>query len=133
MGKTFRGATPVARFGNVFVFRGTFPASPAAQSRLLYSRAVYGKLYAPEPDVEGGIKMLWRSVALDPKAFVVALELGNQYLKLGDREAALRAYRMARENSPASDDVGELLARQIERVETEPLERIQPLRNPGLE
>lgn len=77
--------------------------------------------------------MLSRSVALDPAAFFVALELGNQYLKIGNREEALRAYRIARENAPASDDIGELLARQIERVQKEPLEQIHPLRNPALE
>ena len=69
----------------------------------------------------------------DPKAFFVALELGNQYLKIGNREESLRAYRIAKENAPATDDISEMLSRQIERVETEPLEQIQPLRNPGIE
>ncbi|HET8781422.1 MAG TPA: phospholipid carrier-dependent glycosyltransferase [Pyrinomonadaceae bacterium] len=133
VGKTFRDATPVARIGNLFVFRGTFPAPHAAQAYSLYIRAVYGKIYTAEPDVQGGIEMLSRSVALDPKAFFVALELGNQHLKIGNREEALRAYRLAQENAPASDDIGELLARQIERVQSAPLAQIQLLRNPGLE
>lgn len=133
VGKTFRDATPVARIGNLFVFRGTFPAPHAAQAYTLYMRAVHGKIYTAEPDVQGGIAMLSRSVALDPKAFFVALELGNQYLKIGNREEALRAYRMAQENAPASDDISELLARQIERVQSAPLAQIQLLRNPGLE
>ncbi len=77
--------------------------------------------------------MLSQSVALDPTAFFAALELGNQHLKIGNREEALRAYRIAKENAPTTDDIRELLARQIERVEVEPLEQIQPLRNPGLE
>lgn len=77
--------------------------------------------------------MLSQSVTLDPKAFFVALELGNQHLKLGNREEALKAYRIAKENAPVSDDIGELLIRQIERVETEPLTQIEPLRNPGVE
>jgi tetratricopeptide (TPR) repeat protein len=132
-GKHFREAKPVARIGNVFVFQGTFPGSRAAQSYALYNRAVYGKIYTPEPDIEGGIKMLEQSVALDPKAFFVALELGNQYLKIGNREEALKAYRISRENAPATDDIGELLAQQIKRLHTEPLEQIQPLRNPGIE
>ena len=132
-GKTFREATPVARIGNLFVFRGTFPAPRAAQAYTLYMRAVHGKIYTAEPDVQGGIEMLSRSLALDPKAFFVALELGNQYLKIGNREEALRAYRMAQENAPPSNDIGELLARQIERVQSSPLAQIQLLRNPGLE
>jgi predicted Zn-dependent protease len=77
--------------------------------------------------------LLSQAAALDPKAFFVALELGNQYLKTGNREEALRAYRIALENAPATDQISELLARQIERVETEPLEQIELLRNPGLE
>lgn len=91
------------------------------------------KIYTAEPDVQGGIEMLSRSLALDSKAFFVALELGNQYLKIGNREEALRAYRMAQENAPPSNDIGELLARQIERVQSSPLAQIQLLRNPGLE
>lgn len=77
--------------------------------------------------------MLSRSLALDPKAFFVALELGNQYLRIGNRDDALRAYRLAQENAPASDDIRELLEQQIERVQTAPLAQIQLLRNPGLE
>ena len=133
LGKDLRSAQPIARFGNVFVFRGTFPTPAAARAYGLYIRAVHGKIYVAEPDIEGGIKMLSQAAALDPKAFFVALELGNQYLKTGNREEALRAYRIALENAPATDQISELLARQIERVETEPLEQIELLRNPGLE
>ncbi len=132
-GKHFREAEPLARIGNVFVFQGTFPGSRAAQSYALYNRAVYSKIYTPEPDIESGIKMLSQSVELDPKAFFVALELGNQYLKSGNRNEAVKAYQTARENAPTTDEISELLAGQIERVRTEPLEQIQPLRNPGLE
>lgn len=131
VGKPFRGATPVARYGNLFVFRGTF-SWRATQAASLFFQAV-SKIYAPEPDVEGGIQMLSQSLALDPSAFFVWLELGNQYLKTGNREEALRAYRTAKENAPASDSISELLTIQVERVQTEPLEQIQPLRNPGLE
>jgi hypothetical protein len=77
--------------------------------------------------------MLSESAALDPTAFFVALELGNQHLKIGNREESLRAYRIARENAPVSDDISQLLLRQIERMETEPLEQILPLRNPEIE
>lgn len=98
----------------------------------MYRRAV-GKIYTDKPETEEAIKMLSESVALDPTAFFVALELGNQYLKIGNREEALRAYRITTENVPPSDEISVLLARQIERVETESLEQIQPLRNSGIE
>ena len=131
VGKPFRAATPVARYGNLFVFQGTF-SWRATHSAALFFQAV-GKIYAPEPDVAGAIEMMTGSAALDPTTFFVWLELGNQYLKIGNREEALRTYQKAKETSPASSDISELLERQIERVQTEPLEQIQPLRNPGLE
>jgi hypothetical protein len=131
VGQPFREAAPVARFGNLFVFRGTFSAR-AAQSASLFFRGV-GKIYAPEPDVEGGIEMMKQSAALDPTPFFVWLELGNQYLKIGNRDEALKAYRMAQEKAPVSNDIRELLERQVERMQIEPLEQIQPVRNPVLE
>jgi tetratricopeptide (TPR) repeat protein len=127
----FREATPIARFGNLFVFRGTFKF-PEARNTSLTVRAM-NKIYTAEPDIEGAIKLLTEVVAVNPKNFSNAVELGNQYLKLGKREEALRAYRIAQENAPAADEISNLLARQIERVETEPLEQISPLRNPKME
>jgi hypothetical protein len=132
-GKHFRQTQPVARIGNVFVFRGTFPASQAAQSYALYMRAVRTKIYTSEPDVEGAIQMLERSATLDPGAFFVALELGNQYLKIHDRAQARRAYRIAAEHAPRSDSIHGLLVRQVERLEIDPIDQIEPLRNPGIE
>ncbi|MFN2392548.1 MAG: phospholipid carrier-dependent glycosyltransferase [Pyrinomonadaceae bacterium] len=124
-------ATPIARFGNVFVFSGTYNV-PKVKAGSLYWRAIE-KIYTNKPETEEAIKLLSESVSIDPKAFFVALELGNQYLKIGNREEALRAYRIAKENAPASDDISEMLSRQIERVETKPLEQIPPVRNPGIE
>ncbi len=127
----FRDATPIARFGNLFVFRGTF-RDPDTKVLRLTMRA-RNKIYTTEPDIEGAIKLLSEAVALDPKKFHNAVELGNQYLKLGKREEALRAYQIAKENAPADNEISELLTRQIERVATEPLAQISPLRNPKIE
>jgi len=127
----FRDATPIARFGNLFVFRGTFHDPDTKVFRL--TMRARNKIYTAAPDIEGAIKLLSEAVALDPKKFHNAVELGNQYLKIGKREDALRAYRIAKENAPADDAISELLSRQIERVTTEPLEQISPLRNPKIE
>ncbi|MCA1635582.1 MAG: hypothetical protein LC802_18295 [Acidobacteria bacterium] len=127
----FRDATPIARFGNLFIFRGTFKF-PEARMTSLTVRAM-NKIYTAEPDIEGAIKLLTEAVAINPKQFSNAVELGNQYLKIGKREEALRAYRIAKENAPSTDKISELLTRQIERVATEPLERISTLRNPKIE
>jgi tetratricopeptide (TPR) repeat protein len=129
--KTFREATPIARFGNVFVFRGTFKLSELRVSSLYWG--AISRIYTDKPETELAISMLSKSVEIEPRAFFAALELGNQYLKIGNREEALRAYRIAKENVLPSDETSELLSRQIERVETEPLEQIQPVRNPGIE
>jgi hypothetical protein len=133
VGKPLRGAQPIARFGNIFVFQGTFERPNGGISRMLYNRALYQKIYVPEPNVEEGITLLEKSMALDPTGFCSSLELGNQYLKLGKREDALRAYRISHENAPRTDSISDLLAEQIRRVESEPLESVTPLRNPGIE
>ena len=132
VGKDLRQAEPIARFGNVFVFRGKFPRPTAAISRTLYYRAVYTKLYVPEPDVNTAIEMLARSTEMDPSAFHVALELGNQYLKLGDRERALQAYQRSLEYAPRTDNISELLQKQVEQLQMGVAD-IQPIRNPGVE
>jgi hypothetical protein len=133
LGLPLREVEPAARMGNVFVFKGTFVRPKAALARSLWFRAIYTKLYVPEPDVATAINLLEQSIQLDPTAFVASLELGNQYLTRGDRDNALRAYRVAYEHAPRTDSIYELLGEQVRRVETEPLENIATLRNPGIE
>ena len=133
VGKPLRDVEPVARMGNVFVFKGTFERPKAALARALWFRAMYTNLYVSQPDVAGGIELLTQSVELDPTAFCASLELGNQHLKLGRREDALRAYRISLEHAPRTDSIYDLLEEQVRRVESEPLENITPLRNPGIE
>ena len=134
VGRTLRGHQPVARMGNVFVFKGRFDRPTAAISRSRFYRAIHTKLYVAEPDILGGIEMLKQSAELDPTAFMVSLELGNQYLKLNDRAAALAAYRKSLEHAPASDSVSDILREQVARLESdEPIEQILPLRNPSVE
>jgi tetratricopeptide (TPR) repeat protein len=133
-GKPLRGFEPIRRFGNLFVFRGTFQRPTAALSRRLYNQALYEYLYVAKPDVATGIEKLNKSVELDPTAFCSSLELGNQYLKLGDRTEALRAYRISYENAPRTDSIYDILGDQVRRIESgEALENIAPLRNPGIE
>jgi tetratricopeptide (TPR) repeat protein len=127
----FQEATPIARFGSLFIFRGTFKF-PEARNNSLTQRA-RNKIYTAEPDIEGAIKLLNEAIAVNPKKYSNAVELGNQYLKLGNREEALRAYRLAKENAPADDEISRLLTLQIERVEAGPLDQISPLRNPEIE
>jgi tetratricopeptide (TPR) repeat protein len=129
--KAFREAEPIARFGNLFVFRGTFDIRSMRAQSLEYKASF--QIYGPEPNIEKAIEMLSEAAEIDPKAFFVALELGNQYLKLGKKEEALRAYQTALDNCPRSDGNSVLLERQIERLNREPLDQITPLRNPWIE
>jgi predicted Zn-dependent protease len=102
-------------------------------ARGLFYRTIHTKIYTTDPDIPAGIAGIERSLALDDSCFFVSLELGNQYLKIGNREDALRAYRISYERAPRTDSIYDLLAEQIKRVESEPLESISPVRNPGIE
>ncbi|MGE3467253.1 MAG: tetratricopeptide repeat protein, partial [Pyrinomonadaceae bacterium] len=90
---SFREAQPIARFGNLFVFEGTFDIRPLLAQGLQY-RATF-LVYGPEPDIDKAIGLLVESADLDPRAFFVSLERGNLYLKTGKRDEALAAYRTA--------------------------------------
>ncbi len=131
-GAAFRNAEPVERFGNLFVFRGTFPGSTSTRAAFLFYNAI-DKIYSPEHDVEGGIALMSQSAEVDPSPFFVWLELGNQYLAIGNREESLRTYKLSLEHAPKSDKVYLLLEDQIRKVEGEPMDKIAPLRNPGAE
>ncbi len=132
MGKPFREASPVARFGTLFVFRGTFPNPPGARAALVFFRSLE-KIETPTPDAEGAVQLISQSLELDPSPYFVWLELGNQYLKLGNREKTLEAYKKSYEHAPKSDSINEVLLEQIRKVGSEPLDQIAPLRNPGAE
>lgn len=128
---SFREAEPLLRFGNLFVYEGTFDIRPLLAQSLNYRASFF--IYGPEPDIPKAIEMLTESATLDPRAFFVSLELGNLYLKEGRRDEALAAYRTAYANTPENDPAYEELAVQIERVQNEVPENISPLRNPSLE
>src|SRR5215470_5165259 len=126
-----REATPVARFGNLLVFRGTFYL-PTGQAEGSYSEALE-KLYAEKPDLETAERFLKQSAVLDPNAFFVNIELGNVCLKRGSREDALHAYTAALDHAPNDREMRRSIQEQIQRVLTKPLDKIPALRNPQLE
>jgi tetratricopeptide (TPR) repeat protein len=126
-----RAATPVARFGNLFIYQGTFqlPANPAG---FLYFEALE-KLYAAKPDVAAAEADLQQSVALDPAAFFAHIELANLLLKRGARDEALREYLQALQYAPADPQIRQPIEAQIEHVSNGPAGSVRPLRNPFLE
>jgi tetratricopeptide (TPR) repeat protein len=126
-----RAATPVARFGNLLVYRGTFALS-GKQAAALYFAGV-SKIFAEKPDLEKAELLLSQSAAIDPSAFFVNIQLGNLLLRRGSREEALRAYMAALDHAPNDPTLRQSIQKQIKRVSVEGLDQIPELRNPSLE
>jgi tetratricopeptide (TPR) repeat protein len=126
-----REAKPVKRFGNLFIFHGTFYLPGQAASEL-YWRGL-SEIYSAKPDDEQAEKAFRRSVELDPTAYFVHIQLGNFYLKHGSREECTRAYSEALKYAPDDPEVRSALQNQIQRVSHEALTGISPLRDPHLE
>lgn len=129
--QAFRDAQPVARFGNLLIFQGTFHL-PWRRAAKLYDRAME-VLYAEEPDEASAERLLAEAVTLYPQAYPAAIELGNLLAKRGARQEAVRAYETARAHAPADDEIVGLLTRQIEHIAEESPEMVPPLRNPWVE
>ena len=127
----FREATSVARFGNLFVYQGSFyvPALPAADLYDLGSE----KVYADKPDEKAAEELFRRSEELDASVYFVHIELGNLLLKRGEREEALREYSDALKYAPEDALIREPIEGQIKRFSEQPNEKIPPLRNPYME
>lgn len=128
--RALREATPVARFGNLFVYRGTF-FSPADAAAGLYFHGI-AKVYAATPDLVEAERAFRQSLELDPAAFFVNIELGNLLLKRGAREQALLAYSGALKYAPDDLFFRQPIEQQIARF-AQPSAEIPPLRNPFLE
>jgi hypothetical protein len=58
--------------------------------------------------------------------------LGNLHLIRGEREPALTAYRNARDSTPPSP-FRTLFEEQVEKVSSQPLDAVKPMRDPGIE
>ena len=127
----FREVQPIARFGNLLVFRGEFHLLWLRAGKRLW-RAM-NLIYAQNPDAATAERLLTESVALYPQAYPAAIELGNLLIRRGERGEAIRAYQIAKANAPAGDEIIERLARQIDRARTEPPAVVSPLRDPWLE
>jgi len=129
--RALREATPVARFGNLFVYRGTF-SLPADAAAALYFHGIE-KVYADKPDLEAAEQAFRKSVEMDPAAFFVDIELGNVLLARGARDKALRAYSDALKHAPEDHFFRQPIEEQIARLSRQPTAEIPPLRNPFLE
>jgi hypothetical protein len=126
-----RRTLPTARFGNLFVFRGTFNCSGLFASNLYYE--ALSKIYDEKPALETAEQLLRQSISLDPSPFFVHIRLGNLCLKRGSREDALLAYSDALQYAPADSKLRRSIREQIKRVSVDPLDKIPELRSPQTE
>jgi hypothetical protein len=126
-----RETKPVKRFGNLFIFSGTFYLPGQAASEL-YWRG-FRKIYGSKPADEEAERAFHRSVELDPTAYFVHIQLGNLYLKSRSREKCVRAYSEALKYAPEDPEIRSALQNQIRRVSREELSEVNPLRDPHME
>lgn len=126
-----REATPVARFGNLFVYQGTFQL-PGLAAAWRYGLGVE-KLYAEKPDTTAAEHLFLQSAEMDPSAFFVHIELGNLLLRRRAQEDASREYSLALKYAPEDALIRRSIQDQLERVARQPAGEIPPLRDPMLE
>ena len=126
-----REAQPTKRFGNLFVFQGTFYLPGQAASALYWQGIDY--TFGEKPDDAEAEKAFRRSVELDPSAYFVYIQLGNLYLKRGSREQCVHAYSDALKYAPDEPKLRSALQNQIQRLSGDPLVGVSPLRDPYME
>ena len=128
---SLRDAKPVARFGNLLIYSGSFNLPGNAALVLYY----YGlsKLFTEKPDLLEGERALRDAAKLDPAAYFVNIELANVLVLKGEREPALQAYRDALQHVRGDAVTRRALERQIEQVQDHDLKSITPVRDPQLE
>ena len=131
----FKDMRLVARFGHIGVWRGSL-RRPQTRAGALFGR-VSDYIYK-----ENGQD--WTLVAARLEEVVVQLpakvdagvELGNAYLRLGQRERALAAYEglLQQDKIPVEPMIARQLKQHIERVRgARDVARVPPMRNPWLE
>lgn len=126
-----RNAKPVARFGNMLVYRGTFHL-PEWRAWCLYMQGL-NALYANTPDYAEAERLFEKVLELRPMMVGSAVDLGNLAAKRGDRQTALRGYRIARDYTSLEDGTRARLEQQIAQLATSDPRSLAPVRNPWME
>ncbi|NID09036.1 tetratricopeptide repeat protein [Fibrivirga algicola] len=127
----FQKAKPVARMGNLLVFQGTFRL-PNLRASWLGGQGYKALYIDAKPNPEKAIRYIAEAVRLNPKIFVIDLELGNLYAQRGDRQKALHAFGLAHRYCP-DDDMKKLLAQHLVLLRKAETGKLPTLRNPAME
>lgn len=131
----FKDMQLVTRFGNVGVWKGR-QVRPRARAGSLYT-IVEDYIYIEKGDNWGLVAQRLEEVAaLEPQMVNTAVELGNAYVRLGEGDKAITAYRRVLEQKKMAVDAlirAQLIA-QIERIESSSdVKTTALMRNPWLE
>ena len=131
----FKDMRLVARFGHIGVWRGSL-RRPQTRAGALFGR-VSDYIYKENgQDWTLVAARLEEVVAQLPAKVDAGVELGNAYLRLGQRERALAAYEglLQQDKIPVEPMIATQLKQHIERVRAaRDLARVAPMRNPWLE
>ena len=124
-----RSAEPVARFGNLMIFHGTFHL-PGYIATKMYWRA-QELMYVDPSDPDKAEKLLQQITEMEPRAYEVAIDLGNFDLGRNSIPGAVSWYQKALGESPPQ--FKPMIAEQIARLSTASASGVAPLHNPSLE
>jgi hypothetical protein len=124
-----REATPTARFGNLFIYQGTYHL-PGYVAGAMYWRAKH-LMYHDPPDLVKAEKLTRQVIELEPTDYTSAIDLGDLALKRQDIPAALFWYRSALANAPPQFQAN--IAEQIAKLSSSSANAVPPLHNPSQE
>ncbi|WP_146141353.1 ArnT family glycosyltransferase [Spirosoma oryzae] len=127
----FRKARPVARMGNLLVYRGRFYL-PNIRAMWLGNKGYKALFLDKKPDTTNAIRFMAAAMKLYPKSVFMDWELGNLYTRRNARAEAINAFTQARTYcvDPA---LKATLTAHIRKLQTADLRRMTTLRNPATE
>ncbi|RYE70929.1 MAG: hypothetical protein EOO80_22615 [Oxalobacteraceae bacterium] len=131
----FQGLQPVARFGFAEVWHGrqVLPRTRASSM----SGKVFDYIYKDNgKDWALVARRLEEVVVLVPQSASAGIELGNAYVRLGEADAAIRAFRrpIDQDKAPVDARLRAQLEAQIALIRSgADLSKLKPLRNPEME
>jgi 4-amino-4-deoxy-L-arabinose transferase-like glycosyltransferase len=134
-GEVFKEMRLAARFGNVGIWRGRL-VRPKARAGSMYGKVMDYIYKENGQDWALVAKRLEEVLSVSPMMLGTAAELGNAYVRLGNREAAIRAYRrpLEQDTLPVDAKLAQQFREQIARIQHAPDPKQVPLlRNPWME
>ena len=129
---SLRNAKPVARFGDVMVFHGSYNIAPILAADREYRARL--ALFADIPDPVNAEHLFRQAVEFDPSCFYNFIELGNIYLDRGSRAQAVEAFTAARDHCPAGSAFRQQIEDELSLLSSSrSIGEVPRLRDPSLE